>query len=78
MRNSKILYKTNKYSRWILSKYNKIELQVKYNEVGKIEDYKIIKGNEVINEFNSSNIYEYKRNNYANNEYAKRHKNWII
>lgn len=34
----------------------KIELQVKYNEAGKIEDYKIIKGNDVINNFDSSNF----------------------
>ena len=32
----------------------KIELQVKYNDVGKIEDYKIIQGNDAINNFNSS------------------------
>lgn len=31
-----------------------IQLQVKYNDAGKIEEYKIIKGNEVINNFNSS------------------------
>lgn len=32
----------------------KIELQVKYNDIGKIEDYKIIKGNEIINNFDGS------------------------
>ena len=32
----------------------KIELQVKYNKAGKIEDYRIINGNEVINQFDSS------------------------
>ena len=31
-----------------------IQLQVKYNDAGKIEEYKIIKGNEIINNFNSS------------------------
>ena len=31
-----------------------VQLQVKYNDAGKIEEYKIIKGNEVINNFNSS------------------------
>ena len=32
----------------------KVELQVKYNDIGKIEDYKIINGNEVINEFDGA------------------------
>lgn len=32
----------------------KIQLQVKYNEAGKIEDYKIISGNDIINNFNNS------------------------
>ena len=32
----------------------KIELQVKYNKAGKIEDYRIINGNEVIDQFDSS------------------------
>ena len=31
-----------------------IELDVKFNDIGKVEDYKIIKGNEVINNFNST------------------------
>ena len=31
-----------------------VQLQVKYNDAGKIEEYKIIKGNEIINNFNSS------------------------
>ena len=31
-----------------------IELEVKYNDIGKVEDYKILNGNEVINNFNST------------------------
>lgn len=32
----------------------KIELQVKYNTAGKVEDYKITNGNDIINKFNGS------------------------
>lgn len=31
-----------------------IELEVKFNDIGKVEDYKILAGNEVVNDFNSS------------------------